>query len=108
MTGDVELCDDGRTTVKFKKGAPGDFPGGPVIKTSPSNAGGAVRFLAGELRSHMPPGQKKDQNIKLNHFAVHWKLTQYCKSALLQYKIKIKLKKGRGIKLQRLVGASLL
>ena len=65
MTGDVELCDDGRTTVKFKKGAPGDFPGGPVIKTSPSNAGGAVRFLAGELRSHMPPGQKKDQNIKL-------------------------------------------
>ena len=46
--------------------------------------------------------------IYMNHFAVHWKLTQYCKSALLQYKIKIKLKKGRGIKLQRLVGASLL
>ena len=28
---------------------------------------------------------------ELNHFAVHWKLTQHCKSSILQYKIKIKL-----------------
>ena len=28
----------------------------------------------------------------LNHFAVHLKLTQHCKSALLQYKIKFKKK----------------
>ena len=31
--------------------------------------------------------------IQLNHFAVHLKLTQHCKSTILQYKIKIKLKK---------------
>ena len=29
--------------------------------------------------------------VKLNHFAVHLKLTQHC--TILQYKIKIKLKK---------------
>ena len=34
-------------------------PGGPVVKTSPSNAGGAgVQSLVGEQRSHMLPGQK--------------------------------------------------
>ena len=32
----------------------GNFPGGPVVKTSPFNVGGVV----GELGSHMPPGQK--------------------------------------------------
>ena len=26
--------------------------------------------------------------IKLNHFAVHVKVTQHCKSTILQYKIK--------------------
>ena len=31
--------------------------------------------------------------MKLNHFAVHLKLTQYCKSAIFQDKIKIKFKK---------------
>ena len=35
-----------------------DFRGGPVVKTSPSNAGGEVRSLVGEPRSHMPHGQK--------------------------------------------------
>ena len=30
--------------------------------------------------------------VKLNQFAVHLKLTQHCKSTLLQNKIKIKLK----------------
>ena len=40
-----------------------DFPGGPVVKTSPSNEGGAVPSLVGKLRSHMPLGQKpKTQN----------------------------------------------
>ena len=33
--------------------------------------------------------------ITLNHFAVHLKLTQYCKSTILQYKIKIKLKEQK-------------
>ena len=35
-----------------------DFAGGPVVKTSPSNAGGAVLSLVGELRTHMPCRQK--------------------------------------------------
>ena len=36
-----------------------DFPGGPVVKTSPSNAGGAGSIPGQKLRSHMPCGQKK-------------------------------------------------
>lgn len=36
-----------------------DFPGGPLIKTSPSNVGAAVLSLVRELRSHMP----RDQNV---------------------------------------------
>ena len=28
--------------------------------------------------------------VQLNHFVVHLKLTQHCKSTMLQYKIKIK------------------
>ena len=35
-----------------------DFPRGQEVETSPSDAGGVVRFLVGELRSHMPCGQK--------------------------------------------------
>ena len=35
-----------------------DFPGGPVVKTLPSNAGGRFLSLVGELRSHMPRSQK--------------------------------------------------
>jgi len=40
-----------------------DFPGGPVVKTSLSNAGVQVQFLAGELRSHIPCSPRK-HNIK--------------------------------------------
>ena len=36
----------------------GDFPGGPVVKTSSSNVGGWVQSPIGELRSHTPWGQK--------------------------------------------------
>ena len=36
-----------------------DFPGGPVVKNPPSNAGGMqVQSLVGELRSHMPGATK--------------------------------------------------
>ena len=35
-----------------------EFPDGPDVKTLPSNTGGQVRSLVGELRSHMPRGQK--------------------------------------------------
>ena len=30
-----------------------DFPGGPVVKNAPSNAGDSIQSLARELRSHM-------------------------------------------------------
>ena len=33
-----------------------DFPGGPVLENSPSNAGAWVRFLVGKLGSQMPWG----------------------------------------------------
>ena len=33
-----------------------DFPGGPVVKNLPSNAGDAGWSLVGELRSHMLRG----------------------------------------------------
>ena len=39
-----------------------DFPGGPVVKTSPTSAGSVGSF--GELRSHMPCGQKTPQKPK--------------------------------------------
>ena len=35
-----------------------DFSSGPVVWTSPSNAGVWVRSLVRYLRSHVPPGQK--------------------------------------------------
>ena len=38
-----------------------DFPGGPVVKTLPSNAGGAGSVPGRELRSHIPRGQKKNK-----------------------------------------------
>ena len=34
------------------------FPGGPVVKISPSNAGVQVQYLVRELRPHMPYGLK--------------------------------------------------
>ena len=37
-----------------------DFPDGPVVKTSPSNAWDAVRSLVREIRTHMPRGQKTE------------------------------------------------
>ena len=33
-----------------------DFPGGPVVKNLPANAGDVGQFLVGELRPHMPGG----------------------------------------------------
>ena len=37
---------------------PQGLPGDPVIKTSPSNAGGAGSIPRSELRPHMPHSQK--------------------------------------------------
>ena len=36
----------------------GDFPGGPVVKTLPSNAGGAGSIPGQEAESHILCGQK--------------------------------------------------
>ena len=44
-----------------------DFPGGPVVKTLSSNAGGAGLIPGGELRSCMPRGPK-NQNIKQKQY----------------------------------------
>ena len=41
------------------KGTAEDFPGGPVVKTSPSNARGGGSIRGGELRSYVPPEKKK-------------------------------------------------
>jgi len=35
-------------------------------------------------------GKKSEKEWDMNHFAVHLKLTQHCKSTILQYKIKLK------------------
>ena len=40
----------------------GDFPGGPVVKNPPSNAGDAGSISIGELRSHMPRGNWAPHN----------------------------------------------
>ena len=42
------------------------LPGGPVVKTSPSNAGGMASVPDGELRSHMPLGQKTETQDRSN------------------------------------------
>ena len=48
-----------------------DFPGGPVVKTSPSNAGGAGSIPGwGTKIPHALGPKKKNQNIK--------KQKQYC------------------------------
>ena len=39
-----------------------DFPGGPVVRTLPSSAGGTVSVPRRELRSHV--SQPKVQNVK--------------------------------------------
>ena len=41
-----------------------DFPGGPVGKTSPCNAGGASSILGRELRSHKPQAQNTKHETK--------------------------------------------
>ena len=43
-----------------------DFSGGPMVKTSPFGAGVQVRSLVGELKSHMPPGQKTKIQNRIN------------------------------------------
>ena len=44
--------------------------------------------------------------VKLNHFAVYLKLTQHCKSTILQFKIK-KKKKGTSLRARAMWGQGL-
>ena len=44
-----------------------DFPGGPVVKTLPSNSGGEGSIPGRELRFHMP-GAKILKNIKQKQY----------------------------------------
>ena len=63
LIGHTPNLDTDTTMNDGKNQGTGDFSGGPVVKTLPSSAGGAVRSLVGKLRSHMPHGQKtKTQN----------------------------------------------
>ena len=47
----------------------GDFPGSSAVKTSPPIQEVWVQSLVREQRSHMPPGQKKNQKQYCNKFS---------------------------------------
>ena len=53
--------------LQFKKPASGDVPGGPVVKTSPSNAGGAGS-IPGRGAKVPPASRPKNQNIKQKQY----------------------------------------
>ena len=42
--------------IHLSKMTSGDLPGGPVVRSPPSNGGEAVSIPGRELRSHMPQG----------------------------------------------------
>ena len=46
-----------------------DFLNSPVVKTSPSNMW--VRSLVGEIRSHMPPAQKKAKTLNRSNIVTN-------------------------------------
>ena len=50
----------GRKIRKYKQG---HFPGGPVVKTSPSNAGGAA-LIPGQGAKILQASRPRNQNIK--------------------------------------------
>ena len=67
-----------------------DFPGGPVVKTSPSNAGGAGSILG--LRAKIPHALRpKNQNMKQKQYCN--KFNKDFKNGPHQKKI-LKKKKG--------------
>ena len=50
----------------------GDFLGGPVVKSLPSNAGAQSRSLVSELRSHMPRCRAKRLKLKKKLSALNY------------------------------------
>ena len=61
-----------------------NFPGGPVVKNPLSSAGGKGLISVGELRSHMPCGQK-NQSIKQKQY--YNTLNKDCKNGPHEKKI---------------------
>ena len=55
------------TDLQFLKRFCRDFPGGAVVKTSPSNAGRVDSIPGRGAKIHMPLGQK-NQNIKQKQY----------------------------------------
>ena len=43
-------------------------------------------FIAGEVKMQTLEKEQTYVYVELNHFAIHVKLTQHCKSPILQYK----------------------
>ena len=69
------------------RGGKGDFPGGPVVKTSPSSAGG-VGSVPGQGAKIPHASEPKNQNIKQQ---------QYCNKFNKDFKTKMKnIKKEKG------------
>lgn len=48
----------------FRKTGTGNFPGGPVVGTSPSHAGRAGSIPGRGIRAHMPPVKKPKRKQK--------------------------------------------
>ena len=68
----------------------GDFPGGPVVKTLPSNAGG-VGLIPGQRNKLPHASWPKNQNIKQKQYCN--KFNKDLKKMVHIKKIKIKIKK---------------
>ena len=59
------MCEQTKA-FSVSRNTPQDFSGGPVVETSPSNAGGVS--LSPDWRgSHVPPGQKKKKLQNINN-----------------------------------------
>ena len=65
-----------------------DFPGIPVVRTSPSSAGDAVRSLVREVELHMPCHQKKEKKKTK-------KQKQYCNKFNKAFKKKLRCSRGK-------------
>ena len=61
------LTSDYTTKLRSSKQYGGDFPGGPVVKTSPSNAGG-VGSIPVRGAKILHASQPKNQNIKQKQY----------------------------------------
>ena len=91
MNNNLSQSNPQKEGVLKKKENIGDFPGSPVVKTSPSNVGGAGSIPGWGVRSHMPRGLK-NQNIKRK---------QYCNKFNKDFKNGPHQKKKRNLKKEK-------